>query len=106
MVKILKFVYVMVLFIFLSFVATEAGGVRVECETEKECPQSPNAFYVIKCVDHFCEWYLILINNIFKLFFTIVHIECETDEDCQQSVNVFYIIKCIDHFCEWVELEF
>lgn len=37
---------------------------RVECETEKDCPQSPNAFYVIKCVDHFCEWVQIDIDFI------------------------------------------
>ncbi|CAL5189851.1 unnamed protein product [Lathyrus oleraceus] len=51
-----KFVYAIVLFIFLFLVAIEAGGGRVECETQEDCPQSPNIFYVIKCIHYFCEW--------------------------------------------------
>ncbi|CAJ2652593.1 unnamed protein product [Trifolium pratense] len=55
MAEILKFGYVLLLFLSLFLVMMEVGGEYNECETNVDCPQSSNVFYVFMCVDHICE---------------------------------------------------
>ncbi|RHN56570.1 putative Late nodulin [Medicago truncatula] len=55
MVEILEFVYAMILFLPLFLVITEVDGVDIYCETDADCPQITDWFYVVKCVDHKCE---------------------------------------------------
>ncbi|AES98710.1 Nodule Cysteine-Rich (NCR) secreted peptide [Medicago truncatula] len=52
MTEILKFVYVMFLFISMFIVTTEVGG---ECINDIDCPQTGNLFYVFICKNRICE---------------------------------------------------
>ncbi|AES98847.1 putative Late nodulin [Medicago truncatula] len=58
---VLKFVYAIILFLFLFLVAREVGGLEtIECETDGDCPRSMikmwNKNYRHKCIDGKCEW--------------------------------------------------
>ncbi|CAJ2667024.1 unnamed protein product [Trifolium pratense] len=56
MAKTLKFVYAIILFLFLFFVATEAGTELVECEKDSDCPISWHEFFHNKCYLNKCKW--------------------------------------------------
>ncbi|CAL5190622.1 unnamed protein product [Lathyrus oleraceus] len=54
MAKILKFIYAMILFLFLFLVAMEVGGEQDGCVTDADCPRYWEELYVPKCIDHKC----------------------------------------------------
>ncbi|AES97869.1 Nodule Cysteine-Rich (NCR) secreted peptide [Medicago truncatula] len=53
MVKTLKFVYDMILFIFLYLVAKNVAE-SIECRTVADCPKLISSKFVIKCIEKRC----------------------------------------------------
>ncbi|CAJ2652497.1 unnamed protein product [Trifolium pratense] len=56
MAETLKFVYTMILFLFLFFVATESGTELIECEKDSDCPISWHEFFWFRCYRNKCKW--------------------------------------------------
>ncbi|CAJ2647866.1 unnamed protein product [Trifolium pratense] len=64
MAEIRKFIFAIILFLFLFLIIAEAsGGIPsslpfqsyVDCETDKDCPKSVNICYAIRCIDKKCD---------------------------------------------------
>ncbi|CAL5190620.1 unnamed protein product [Lathyrus oleraceus] len=55
MAEILKFIYVLIIFLFLFLVRTGVGE-EFECFIDDDCPPKWNEFYVSKCIGHKCDW--------------------------------------------------
>ncbi|CAL5201160.1 unnamed protein product [Lathyrus oleraceus] len=55
MIKPLKFVYGIILFISLFLLSKEACGAAVKCEKDEDCPISGFEPLIFKCINHLCE---------------------------------------------------
>ncbi|CAL5188932.1 unnamed protein product [Lathyrus oleraceus] len=57
MVGILKFVSVVILFLFLFLVTIEADDKHSKCERDDDCPKNLYPYFVSQCINNKCEWF-------------------------------------------------
>jgi hypothetical protein len=94
MAGIFKFVYAIILFISIFFVATKVGGKPLFHSSQYSL-----WIFILQFVLNLLSWTSNI--SLFSYFITadLIH-ECETDEDCPLRSCVYFVSKCIDHKCE------
>jgi len=91
MTEILKFVYVMFLFISLFIVTTEVGGKSFFHPFQFSFFSLYFVLNILSCFSKYC-----------CIIFFITTGECINDIDCPQTGNLFYVFICKDRICELV----
>lgn len=94
MAKTLQFVYTMILFTSLFFLAKNING--------KLFFKLFRLPYLVCC--SYTIFYLIILTLLYSLFFIIGYIECNSDDDCPKLESRMVVLKCTNNRCAAVLL--